>query len=56
MKSGERRGSRTKDNGPIEHACKIYSLIFKDSLEKVNFTLSNRREMVARINNYTHNV
>lgn len=56
MNRVERRGNRMKNNGPINHANKTYSLTVKDRVEQVSSTLSNNRMMDTRVNENTHNV
>lgn len=50
MKKRESRDNRVKNDGPINHASKIYNLTFKDSVEKFSSTLTESRMMSTIMN------
>lgn len=42
--------------GVVEGNIMILQIIIKDSVDKVSYTFSNRREMGAKMKNDTHNI
>lgn len=42
IRSGKRKGVRTKNNGSMDHVYKIFSPTIKDNIEKVTSTLNNK--------------
>lgn len=49
MKSGKRRSDKMKNDGPIDHAYKVYSLIIKNSRMKMTMRGNHRSEMSVRM-------